>query len=232
MHQLYESCKYPKNKALSNLLPALLIWDVRHPEEAIFVPVSLIGFSKKVLPVFEWSVRPLDPDLLEALGGLPRERRSVPPDLAARFCPELIIRYGVAIFNKMLDSSPLRHRNREHWQREAANLFGILGLPVPTEVDETLRHREGLWRQQALDRCGKQWGNQLTMDAFIIKPVVHSDEHLAAGVDMSGIASRVLFLPSKRRRWIVGFSKKERLAHRHFWLKDHERSRGEAGSAR
>ena len=30
------------------------------------------------------------------------------------------------------------------------------------------------------------------------------------GVDMSGIASRVLFLPNKRRRWGVGFSKKRR----------------------
>ena len=83
-----------------------MIWDLRHPEDAIFVPVSLIGFSKKVLPVFEWSVRTLDPDLLEALGGLPRGRRSVPPDLAARFCPELIIRYGVALLNKKLDAVP------------------------------------------------------------------------------------------------------------------------------
>ena len=206
MHQLYESCKYPKSKTLSNLLPALLIWDVRHPEEGIFVPVSLIGFSKNVLPVFEWSVRPLDPDLLEALGRLPRERRNVPPDLAARFCPELIIRYGVALLNKKLDSSPLRHRNREHWQREAANLFGILGLPVPTVIDETLKHRERMWKQQAA--CRKHWawsGNQLTMDAFIIKPILPSDEHPAAGVDMSGTASRALFPPNKRRRWIVRF---------------------------
>ena len=84
-------------------------------------------------------------------------------------------------------------------------LFGDLGLPVPSEVDETLKVRDGLWRQQA--RCGKQWGNQLTMDVFTIKPVVHSDEHLAAGVDMSGTASRALFPPNKRRRWIFGFSK-------------------------
>ena len=191
---------------LRNLLSALMLWDLTHPEEAMFAPVSMVGLSKKKRPVFEWVVRPFDAALVEALGGLPRERRSLPPDIAARFCPEIMTRYGVALLNKKLDSCPSRHRNWEHWQREAANLFGILGLPVPTEVDETLRHRERLWRQQA--RCGKQWGNQLTMDAFITKPVVHSDEHLAAGVDMSGIASRVLFLPSKRRRWVVGFSKK------------------------
>ena len=212
MHQLYESCKYPKSKALSNLLPALLIWDVRHPEEGIFVPVSLIGFSKKVLPVFEWSVRPLDPDLLEALGRLPRERRSVPPDLAARFCPELTLRCDVALLNKKLDSSPLRHRNREHWEREAANLFGILGLPVPTVIDETLKHRERMWKQQAACRKQRAWsGNQLTMDAFIIKPVVHSDDDRAAeGVVEPVVATCVLPTASKRRRWIAGFSEKKK----------------------
>ena len=68
------------------------------------------------------------------------------------------------------------------------------------------------------------------MDAFLIKPVVYSDEHLAAGVDMSGIATCVP--PNKRRRWVVGFSKKERFAHRHSWLKDHECSRNKTGNVR
>ena len=77
---------------LRNLLPALLLWDVTHPEEALFVPVSVVSRFKKKRPVFEWLVRPFDADLVEALGSLPRDRRSVPPDLAARFCPELIKR--------------------------------------------------------------------------------------------------------------------------------------------
>ena len=31
---------------------------------------------------------------------------------------------------------------------------------------------------------------------------------------------------------LLASRKKERLAHRHFWLKDHERSSGETGSVR
>ena len=112
-----------------------------HPEEAKIVPMSVVGLCKKKRPVFEWVVRPFDAAFMEALGGLPRERRSLPPDLAARFCPEIMTRYGVALLNKKLDSCPSRHRNREHWQREAANLFGILGLPVPTER-ESCAHTE------------------------------------------------------------------------------------------
>ena len=165
--------------------------------------MSVVSLSTKKRPVFEWLVRPFDADLVEALGSFPRDRRSVPPDLAARFCPELIKRYAIDVLNKKLDSCPLRHRSREHWRTQATNLFGILGLPVPAEVDETLRHREGLWRQQA--RCGKQWGNQLTMDAFIVK----ANKQIAAGVvDVPGAASCVLSPPNKRRRWVVGFSKK------------------------
>ena len=159
-------------------------------------------------------MRPLDPDLLEALGGLPWGRRSVPPDLAARFCPELIIRYGVALLNKKLDASPLRHRNREHWQREAANLFGILGLPVPTEIAETLKHRERMWKQQAACRKQRAWsGNQFTMDASITKPVVHSDDDRAAeGVVEPVVATCVPPTASSGGSGLRDFRKKENAA--------------------
>ena len=156
VHQLRESCNYPRCRVLRNLLPALMLWDLTHPEEAMFAPVSMVGLSKKKRPVFEWVVRPFDAALMEALGGLPRERRSLPPDLAARFCPEIMARYGVALLNKKLNSCASRHRSREHWRTQAEELVGDLGLPVPSEVDETLKHLEGLWRQQALDRCGKE----------------------------------------------------------------------------
>ena len=95
-------------------MPALMLWDVTHPEEALFVPVSVVSLSKKQRPVIDWAVRPFDADLAEALGSLPRDRRSVPPDLAARFCPELIKRYDIDVLNKKLDSCPLRHRSRGH----------------------------------------------------------------------------------------------------------------------
>ena len=87
-------------------------------------------------------------------------------------------------------------------------MVGILGLPIPAEVDETLRHREGLWRQQDFARRLKvstTLGKQLKIDAFIVK----ANKQVAAGVvDVRGVASCVLSPPNKRRRWVVGFSKK------------------------
>ena len=146
--------------------------------------------------------------LMEARGGLPRERRSLPPDLAARFCPEIMTRFGIDVLIKKIDSCPRRHRNREYWQTEATNMFGVLGLPVPAEVEETLRHCEGLWRQQAFARRWKEspaLGKQLKIDAFIVK----ANKQVAAGVvDVPGAASCVLSPPNKRRRWVVGFSEK------------------------
>ena len=217
---------------LRNLLPAILVWDVTPPEEALFVPVCVVGLSKKQRPVFDWAVRPFDEDMMEALRCLPREHRSVPRDLAARFCPEIMTRFGIDVLIKKIDSCPRRHRNREYWQTEATNMFGVLGLPVPAEVEETLRHWEGLWRQQAFARRWKEspaLGKQLKIDAFIVK----ANKQVAAGVvDVPGAASCVLSPPNKRRRWVVGFSKNERLARRHFWLKDHERPTGETGSVR
>ena len=190
------------------LLPALMLWDLTHQVAAMLVPVSVVGLCKKKRPVSEWVVRPFDAAFMEALGGLPRERRSLPPDLAARFCPELMTRYAIDTLNKKLDSSPLRHRSREHWRTQAEELFGDLGLPVPSEVDETLRHWEGLWRQQAFARRWKEspaLGKQLKIDAFIVK----ANKQVAAGVvDVPGAASCVLSPPNKRRRWVVGFSKK------------------------
>ena len=209
VHQLRDSCTHPMCRVLRNLLPTIWLWDATHPEEALFVPVSVVSLSKKKRPVFEWVVRPFDAALLEALGSLPRERRSVPPDLAARFCPELMTRYGVTSLNKKLDSSPLRHRSREHWRTQAEELFGDLGLPVPSEVDETLRHWEGLWRQQAFARRWKEspaLGKQLKIDAFIVK----ANKQVAAGVvDVPGAASCVLSPPNKRKRWAIGFVKKQ-----------------------
>ena len=193
---------------LRNLLPALMRWDLTHPEEAKIVPMSVVGLCNKNRPVFEWVLKPFDAALMEALGSLPRERRSVPPDLAARFCPELMTRYGVTSLNKKLASSPLRHRSREHWRTQAEELFGDLGLPVPAEVEETLRHWEGLWRQQAFARRWKEspaLGKQLKIDAFIVKA---SKQVTAGVVDVPGAASCVLSPPNKRRRWVVGFSKK------------------------
>ena len=147
---------------------------------------------------------------------MPRDRRSVPPDLAARFCPELIKRYAIDVLNKKLDSCPLRHRSREHWQSEAGESFGIFGLPVPAEVDGTLRHQKGLWRQRAFARRWKEspaLGKQLKIDAFIVK----ANKQVAAGaVDVPGAASCVLSPPNKRKRWSFGFSEKKRFAHLHF----------------
>ena len=208
VHQLRESCNYPRSRVLRNLLPALMLWDLTHQGDAMLVPVSVVGLCKKQRPVFDWAVRPFDEDMMEALRCLPREHRSVPRDLAARFCPEIMTRFGIDVLIKKIDSCPRRHRNREYWQTEALNLFEDLGLPVPSEVDETLKDREGMWRQRA--RCRKQLaqhGNQLTMDAFIIKPVVSFDEHLAAGVDLPGAATCVLSPPNKRKRWAVDFDK-------------------------
>ncbi len=51
---------------LRNLLPALLLWDVAHPGEALFVPVSVVRLSKKKRPVFEWLLRPFGADLVTA----------------------------------------------------------------------------------------------------------------------------------------------------------------------
>mgnify|MGYP003329129063 CR=1 FL=1 len=174
---------------LRNLLPALMLWDLTHPEEALFVPVSVVSLSKKQRPVFDWAVRPFDADLAEALRSLSRDFCSVPPDLAARLSPQIMTRYGVALLDKKLDSSPLRHRSREHRRTQAEELFGDLGLPVPFEVDETLRHWEGLWRQQAFVRRWKEsptLGKQLKIDAFIVK----ANKQVAAGaVDVPGAAS-------------------------------------------
>ena len=108
-----------------------------------------------------------------------------------------------------------------------------LGLPVPAEVDETLRHWGGLWRQQALDRCGKEsptLGKQLKIDAFIVK----ANKQVTAGVvDVPGVASCVLSPPNKRRRWSVGFSKNingSRICI--LWLEDHERPSSEKDGVR
>ena len=87
VHLLRESCNYPRSRVLRNLLPALMLWDLTHPEEAMFAPVSMVGLSKKKRPMFEWLVRPFGEDLAEAPGRLPPDCRRVPPDLAAQFCP-------------------------------------------------------------------------------------------------------------------------------------------------
>ena len=42
-----------KEKALRNLLPALLRWDLTHPEEAKIVPMSVADISKKKRPVLD-----------------------------------------------------------------------------------------------------------------------------------------------------------------------------------
>ena len=53
VHLLGSWCNYSKKKVLRNLLPALLRWDLTHPEEANIVPMSVVGLCNKNRPVFE-----------------------------------------------------------------------------------------------------------------------------------------------------------------------------------
>ena len=73
----------------------------------------------------------------EALRCLSRERRGVSRTLAARFCPDLVVKYCIDVLYKS-HACPKRLMNREHWQTEAERMFKDWGLPVSPAVHDML----------------------------------------------------------------------------------------------
>ena len=156
---LRDACNYPRGKVLKYILPALLLWDLTHPEEeAVFTPVSVVGVTGKGrLALIEWAGK--DVEMEEALRFLSRERRGVSRTLAARFCPELVVKHCIGLLYKKSHACPKRLRNREHLKSEAEKMFKDWGLPVSPAVHEMIDALE-----QAC--CKVVDVRQLSLDAF------------------------------------------------------------------
>ena len=115
---LEQTCGYPVQNSLKNLLPVLLLWDVTHPKDtqSQFTPTAVVGecyagfsdFEKQSLEVqplvvMDWGVREgitIDDMTMQSLKSISRSRRSLPKHLAMKYCSELIIKFCLETINK------------------------------------------------------------------------------------------------------------------------------------
>ena len=168
---LREWCLSPREATVKCLLPALLLWDLKHPNDpdAQFRPVGLIGecivglsrtekrsISRRSLAVMEWGMirgRKTDEELLEMCNDLPRARRSISKRMALRFCPELVVDYCLASLSKRAQSSslPSRFKNGAHWTHESRSLCGSWGLAeIPGRIRSAVDGWDASWRAEAI----------------------------------------------------------------------------------
>ena len=129
-------CGCPRNDTYRYLLPAMLHWDIMHPNDdgIVFKAVAVSGECVvgvtgserqepcKKLAVLEWCALTkanVSADLLRVFNELPRAKRSVEKRIALQFCPALVEAYCRTEFIKMIGRG---HKARDELE-ELARAF-------------------------------------------------------------------------------------------------------------
>ena len=146
-------CGCPRNDTYRYLLPAMLLWDLTHPNdegtEFKAVAVSgecVVGLADserqepcKKLAVLDWCAltkATASGDLLRALNEMPRAKRSVCKRTAVQFCPALVEAHCKTQFAKMIG----RRRKARSELKELARSFycddwGFQHVPTSVSSD-------------------------------------------------------------------------------------------------
>ena len=151
-------CGCSRKDTYRYLLPAMLLWDLTHPnnKDTEFKAVSVsgecvIGLAdcerhepSKKLAVLEWCALTganVSGDLLRTLNEMPRAKRSVCKGTAMQFCPALVEAYCNTEFAKLLGRS---RKARDELEEAARALYcDSWGFPnLPSSASTNLDNRE------------------------------------------------------------------------------------------
>ena len=151
---LSTQCGIRKIDTIKYMLPAVLVYDILHPDDRMFEPSEVIGecfvglspsdkqSQSKALAVLKWVSRQnVSEDLVHLANELPRPKRCISKSLALRHCHGLVEQHCKAQLLTKMSSTNLRKplKSTEHWISEAHALccesWGLLEVPAAITAD-------------------------------------------------------------------------------------------------
>ena len=153
---LSTQCGIRKIDTIKYMLPAVLVYDLLHPDDRMFEPSEVIGecfvglsiddkqTKSKALAVLKWSPgQDVSEELVQLANGLPRPKRCISKSFALRYCSGLVGNYCKAQLLTKMNSANLRkpQKNKEHWVSEARTLccdtwqFPAIPDDILTDID-------------------------------------------------------------------------------------------------
>ena len=178
---LSTQCGTRKIETIKYMLPAVLVYDLWHPDGRMFEPSAVIGdcfvglsssdnkSKSKALAVLKWvSGQNVSAELAQLVSQLPRPKRGISKSMAVRYCRGLVEQYCKAELSAKMGSMNLRKpmKNKEHWHLEAHALccdsWGLSAVPGDILAD--------------IEVMASRWDNghvkkQRTLDSFF-KPLL------------------------------------------------------------